>query len=89
MIKKTGMAALALFAALAFNACTAKIYVQDRHTIMEEEAAGEWPDFEKEIVDKSKEEGPTALQKTDISEKKKRLYNVLNGEMTPRVKGAE
>lgn len=88
MMKKTVLASLALLAAMAFSSCTAKIYVQDRHTIMEEEAAGEWPDFEREIVDKSKEEGPTALQKTDISEKKKRLYNVLNGEMT-RVKGAE
>ena len=82
MIKKTGWSMLALLAAMVFSSCTAKIYVQDRHTILEEEAAGEWPGFEREIVDKSKEQGPTALQKTETGEKKKRLYNVLNGEMT-------
>jgi hypothetical protein len=64
-----------------FVSCTAKVYVQDRHTIMEEEAAGEWPQFEKELLTKSAEKGPTPFEKTRTSARKKRLYNVLNGEM--------
>jgi hypothetical protein len=65
---------------LLFTACTAKVYVIDRHTVMEDEAAGEWPDFEKEILNKSKQMGPTSFQKVPINARKKRLYNVLNGE---------
>ena len=72
-----------LFACLlACAACSPKIYINDRHTIMEDEAAGEWPQLEKEIVNQAKEQGPTAFQKTEINSRKKKLYNVLNGEMT-------
>lgn len=64
-----------------FVACAPQIYVVDRHTIMEEESAGEWPDFEKEILDKAKTASPVPFQKTPDGAKKKRLYNTLNGEM--------
>ncbi|MBI3535573.1 MAG: hypothetical protein HY072_08845 [Deltaproteobacteria bacterium] len=73
--------ALFLLVSLLFLSCSLKIYVPDRHTIMEDEAAGEWPDFEKEILDKSKAQGPMAFQKTEINLAKKRLYNILNGEL--------
>ncbi|MGK5083390.1 hypothetical protein WDW37_08785 [Bdellovibrionota bacterium FG-1] len=65
---------------IALVSCAPKIYLNDRHTIMEEEAAGEWPEFEKEALEKSKESGPVAFQKTEMNARKKRLYQVLNGE---------
>ncbi len=74
---------------LALASCAPNIYVQDRHTILEDEAAGEWPDFEKDLVTKSKESGPTAFQKLPANEKKKRLYNVLNGELVSEAETAK
>lgn len=74
----------AFLSPLIFSACTAKIYIIDRHTIMEDEAAGDWPEFEKDLMEKSKAKGPTPFQTAAVNEKKKRLYNVLNGEMAER-----
>jgi hypothetical protein len=69
------------------TACTFKApNVIDRHTIMEDEAAGEWPDFEKDSRERTETMGPTAFQKVDNSAKKARLYNVLNGELANRGK---
>jgi hypothetical protein len=68
-------------AALYLSSCAPQIYVVDRHTIMEEEAAGEWPDVEKEWMGQAKAQGPVRFPKTPESEKKKRLYNTLNGEL--------
>jgi hypothetical protein len=82
-MKRKMLICLGLVAPLVFfEACTAKVYVIDRHTVMEDEAAGVWPEFDREISDKAKEPGPTAFQKADVNTKQKRLYNVLNGEMT-------
>ncbi len=64
--------------------CSPKIYLNDRHTIMEEESAGEWPDFEKELLKSSTQKSPTAFQKTEISTQKKRLFNVVGGELITR-----
>jgi hypothetical protein len=64
--------------------CAPKFYIVDRQTVLEDEAAGEWPQFEKEIVAKSSAQGPTAFQKPDETEKKRRLFNVLNGEMVSK-----
>ena len=63
------------------SACSAKVYVLDRHTILEDEAQGDWPQFEKQLIEASKEKGPVALGKVEMSEKKQRLYHILNGEM--------
>ena len=79
MKKKTGIC-LILLVFFVFPACTAKVYMNDRHTIMEDEAAGEWPELDKNILNRTEETGPTALQNVPNNSKKKRLYNVLNGE---------
>ena len=63
-------------------ACSPKVYLIDRQTVLEDEAAGEWPDFEKELIEKLKAQGPTPFVKTENSIKKERLYQVLNGELT-------
>lgn len=77
--------ALKLFSILIgifLSGCSPKIYLIDRQTVLEDEAAGEWPDFEKDILEQSKATGPTAFSKTGESIQKKRLYQVLNGELT-------
>jgi hypothetical protein len=61
--------------------CTAKVYVIDRHTVLEDEAAGEWPELDKQVVNGYLEKGPIPFQKTEINTRKKKLYNVLSGEM--------
>lgn len=68
--------------ALGISGCSPKIYLIDRQTVLEDEAAGEWPDFEKEMIEKSKAQGPTPFVKTANNAKKERLYNVLSGELT-------
>ena len=64
---------------LATTACVPKIYVIDRQTVLEDEAAGEWPQFEKRLVPQTQEKTPTASSDVQDSEKKQRIYRVLNG----------
>jgi len=64
-----------------FGACVPKVYVIDRQTVLEDEAAGEWPEFERELLKKSKAHGPTPFSKVPTSKNRERLYNVLNGSL--------
>jgi hypothetical protein len=68
------VAALALMGA----ACSIKVYRVDQQTVLEDEAAGEWPEFEKEILGKTQASTPTPFPTIGVSERKARLYNVLN-----------
>jgi hypothetical protein len=70
-----------LIAMLVLTACAPKVYVVDRQTILEEDAAGEWPQFEKELLSKSKSAGPVPFSRVPLNESRARLYNVLNGEL--------
>ncbi|MDX1810808.1 MAG: hypothetical protein R3240_02600, partial [Gammaproteobacteria bacterium] len=38
------------------------VYIIDRHTVMEADAAGEWPELEKRFLDKSLSKGPEDLR---------------------------
>ncbi len=67
---------------LLFSACAPKIYVIDRQTVLEEEAAGDWPQFEKDVIERAKKQGPTPLSKVPENARRKRLYSVLHGELT-------
>jgi hypothetical protein len=71
---------------VSLAACSPKFYLNDRQTVLEEEAAGEWPDFEKALLERSKATGPTPFVKTENSTKRNKLYQVLNGEMTNQSK---
>lgn len=64
--------------ALALTACVPKIYVIDRQTVLEDEAAGEWPQFEQRLIRQTQEKTPTPAAKVRDSEGKRRLYKVLN-----------
>ena len=79
--KLWGFSFFGILSGLALSACAPKIYLKDRHTVMEDEAAGEWPDFEKELIEKTQAASPAPLQKVELSAKKRRLYNVLNAEL--------
>lgn len=61
--------------------CSPKVYVIDNQTVLEEEAAGQWPQFEKQIIDKAKAKGPTPISQVPLDAHRERLYNVMNGEM--------
>lgn len=75
-------AILAIFGLLLFiSGCSPKIYLVDRHTVLEEEAAGEWPEFERALLEKSTSLGPVPYPKTALTEEQKRLYRILNGEL--------
>ena len=62
-------------------ACSPKVYVIDNQTVLEEEAAGQWPQFEKQIIDKAKAKGATPISQVPSDAHRERLYNVMNGEM--------
>jgi len=63
--------------------CTPKVYIIDRQTVLQEQAAGEWPDFEESLTQNLKKKNPVPLPKTSTNENEKnqKLYKVLNSEM--------
>ena len=63
------------------SSCAIKIYLVDRQTVLEDEAAGEWPEFEKEILRKTESSSPTPFPVVAQSSRKARMFNVLNGEL--------
>jgi len=71
---------------VAFIGCSPKFYVIDRQTALEEEAAGEWPDFEAQALKHSEAATPAPLAKTPVNESKERLYRVLNGDIVSGTK---
>lgn len=66
-------------AALCLAGCAPKIYVIDRQTVLEQDAAGEWPDFEKLALRDSIQTTATALATTPPSASRQRLFRLLNG----------
>lgn len=54
-----------------------EIILIDRHTIMESEAAGEWPQIEKRL---HLNKGPIPLSDLNDSKREDRAFKVLNGE---------
>ncbi len=57
--------------------CAPKIYVIDHHTLMQEEAAGNWPDFDVFVNRKT----GALIPQPEPSEKKKNLTRVLKAEI--------
>ncbi len=54
---------------------TVDVVLVDRHTVMESEAAGEWPQMEQRL-----EKGPVALRDVNDSLRRERAFRVLDGE---------
>jgi hypothetical protein len=74
--------------AIISTACAPKFYVYERPTIMEEQASGEFPVIEKNMLSKTEAKGPMMTSKNKIAEiidenqKKKKTYRILNGEFS-------
>lgn len=82
-MRKSPASSWIFVAVLAVTApsCAIKIVKVDQQTVMEDEAAGEWPEFEKQIIQKSQSSTPTPFPTVAASARKQRLFNVLNGEL--------
>lgn len=61
-------------------ACAPKVYVIDRTTILEEAAAGSWPDLEGKWKKSQTKKSPQAFHSNDSSAKQKRLTRVLEAD---------
>lgn len=73
----------------AFLMCAPPLYFIDRHSVMEVEAAGEWPELDQEMMEVSKKPGVTYYEKDQNTDRKNRIYNTLNGESTSQKKTAK
>jgi hypothetical protein len=56
------------------------IYLIDRHTAMEAEASGEWPQLEQRFRQQVPTMGPTNLAKEPSQRRRERAFRILNGE---------
>lgn len=75
--------ALILAAAACFTGCIPDVYLVDRHTVMEMEASGSWPELDKVFYEDVQTAGPVPFINDPESKRKKRVKNVLNGEFSP------
>jgi len=75
--------AIFILSSIGAVGCAPKVYVIDRQTVLQEQAAGEWPDFEESLTVNLKKKNPVMLPKssTNETEKNQKLYKVLNAEM--------
>lgn len=73
-----------LFLLIGLSGCVSlpDVYLIDRHTVMEEEASGEWPQLESRFRQQAVKSGPTNLADEPLKQRKERAFQVLNGEFT-------
>ena len=81
---KTSISIAIVIGMTVLSACAPKIYVMDRPTVMEEEASGSWPNFTKDLKKNALSKGPTFFPKEKENNKKARVYNILNGDLTSK-----
>lgn len=76
------------FLFITLNACVSlpDVYLIDRHTVMEAEASGEWPQIDQRVREQSIQPGPALLEKEPDSQRKARSLKMLNGEFTTEIK---
>lgn len=67
---------------LSLSACVnlPDVYLIDRHTVMESEASGEWPQLEDQFRKQALSKGPTNLAKDPSERRRDRAFRILNGE---------
>lgn len=68
--------------ALTLGACVnlPDIYLIDRHSVMEAEASGDWPQLEKRFQTQGVSAGPVNYAKETSGKRRQRAFRVLNGE---------
>lgn len=85
---KTSFSILILLASLLLTGCSSwvnslvpDVYLVDRHTIMEADAAGEWPELEQRLRDQP-QAGPQPFAGVDEGLDQSAGFRILNGEFT-------
>ena len=70
------------FVLVSLSACVnlPDVYLIDRHTVMEEEASGEWPELESRFRQQAVKSGPSNLAEETVERRRERAFRVLNGE---------
>ena len=57
-----------------------QVTIADRHTVLEEDASGDWPELERRLTEPLVGMGPVPLATDpDASRRRERAFNVLNG----------
>jgi len=71
-----------VFLLLPLGGCVSipDVYLIDRHTVMEAEAAGEWPELENRFREQNPKLGPTNLSTEPNNARHERAFRVVNGE---------
>ncbi len=69
-------------------ACAPKFVFVDRPTVMEEVAAGEWPDLEADLLKRSLKKTATLIPKDKQDPENQASFQVLKGEFTHQDKTA-
>ncbi len=95
-LSRTTVLALLMPAALSltgcagfFNSLVPDVYLVDRHTIMEADAAGEWPELDQRLR-QDIDQGPQAFAGVDEKLDEQAAFRVLNDEYaTPDQAAAE
>lgn len=58
-----------------------EVFLVDRHTVMESEASGDWPELERVFLEDTPDKGPIALASDPESNRRRQAaFRVLNGE---------
>lgn len=75
---------IALPSLLLLTACVniPDVYLIDRHTVMEVEASGEWPELDKQFSSQALKKGPTSLASDPSSQRRDKAFRILNGEFS-------
>ncbi|MDH5545218.1 MAG: hypothetical protein OEZ43_06475 [Gammaproteobacteria bacterium] len=75
----------------AFGACVSvpDVYLIDRHTVMELEAAGEWPELEQRFSDKALNSGAIDIEDRFSTERKEKVFTLLQGEFVKQDSGTK
>lgn len=73
---------LAFSLPIVLGGCSPKIYVIDRQSILEQEAAGKWPSFEQWLEKNLERKAATPLGTTKQALKENRALQLPNGSLS-------
>lgn len=82
---------LSLVLALTMTACVSvpDVYLIDRHTVMELEASGEWPELENRFREKALNSGSLDIPDAFAEQRKEKVFTMLQGEFVEDSTGAQ
>jgi hypothetical protein len=70
-----------LLALLCFgSSCVPDVYLLDRQTVLEVEAAGDWPELDEEIFQTTRRMGPVSFRGDPENPEKQKLIRLADGD---------